>query len=108
MIQPRPLGNTHIPGAPPAELGRGYRLAEIIDIALKRRRTLVRLGKSMVPEHKLAVPRMKLEAWRTVNRHPWPATVRAFKWLGELQLVMPSTKEGENLMKEAAELVATA
>lgn len=104
----RPLGYTHIPGAAPAELGRGHRLVQIIETALKRRSHLEWMGKSKVPAHELATARMKLQAWVTVNRHPWPATVRAFGFMPELTKLMVKNDEGEKMLKEARELITNA
>lgn len=107
MITPRPYSAQIILGIP-AELGRGHRLVAIIETALKRRRMLELRGCSKKPPHVLATCRMKLEAWCTVNRHPWPATVAAFCFLPELRQMMPGNAEGLRLLEEAEQLVADA
>lgn len=84
---------------------RGQRLRQIIELALKRRRMLVVMGKSKVPANVMDDARRALEVWMERNLWPSEGTVRGFRLYNDVLIVMPANNEGKKLMLELDELL---
>jgi hypothetical protein len=104
MPTPRSTHYTRVPGAA-AGVGRGQRLREIVEVAVKRRKMLVMMGKCRMPEEIMGVARMRLEVWLERNPHAGALALAGFTLYNDVLIVMPANNEGKKLLLELDELL---